>query len=333
MVRAYTTQENAGESHNLQVTTQLFNEAWKPSGGTTGWYATYGQTNLAQKLAGKTDFDAHTAARNVADQGRPAAGSDQFHQIFDSVRLKPIPKGGLLLDRSDLWALEGQYNLTDAIKFAEVLVGGNWRRYILNSEGTLFADKKGDPIKTDEYGVYIQAAKNLFDGVLRLTASGRYDKNENFEGRFTPRITALIKPAPDHNIRLSFQTAYRFPSNQQQWIDLNTGNGQLIGGVPALWNKYNMTLNPVFAAESLASGDTNKLVKVPYQAFKPESVVSYEAGYKSLVSKKLLIDFYVYYSEYQDFLSRRDLAQRKDPAGPLTDLYNPGTRNGYSYSV
>lgn len=332
MLRAYTTQENAGESHNLTVTTQLLNEAWKPSGGENGWYATYTQAYLAQKLAGKSEADAHTAARSVADQGRPEAGSAEFKRLFDSVRLKPIPEGGLLLDRSDLWVAEGQYNFQDVIKFAEVLVGGSWKQYVLNSQGTLFADKPGQPIKINEFGGYIQVAKNLGEYV-RLTASGRYDKNENFDGRFTPRITALIKPAKDHNIRLSFQTAYRFPTNQQQWIDLNTGNGRLIGGVPELWNSYNMTNNPVYSAESLMLGDTSKLVKVPYVAFKPESVTSFEAGYKALISKKLLVDVYGYYSQYENFLSRRDVAQKTDPNGPLTDLYNPETRNGYSVVV
>lgn len=311
-LRGYTTQENAGESHNLTVATQLLNESWKPSAGATGWYATYGQTFLAQKLAGKTDFDAHAASRAVADQGRPEAGSQRFKQIYDSVRLKPIPQGGLLLDKSDLWMVEGQYNLTDAVKFAEVLVGANWKQYILNSEGTLFGDKPGSPIKINEYGAYTQISKSFLKEGLRLTASGRYDKNANFDGRFTPRITALIKPAKDQNIRLSFQTAYRFPSNQQQWIDLNTGNGRILGGVKDLWDKYNMTNNPVYSKESLA---TTKLQTVPFVAIKPESVTSYEVGYKSLIKKKLLIDLYGYYSIYQNFLSRRDVAQKINPQG------------------
>ena len=94
-----------------------------------------------------------------------------------------------------------------------MLVGGNWKQYILNSQGTLFADKPGEPITINEVGAYIQVGKEIIHDRLKLTASGRYDKNENFEGRFTPRITALIKAAKDHNIRLSFQTAYRFPKH------------------------------------------------------------------------------------------------------------------------
>ncbi|PWU00761.1 MAG: TonB-dependent receptor [Bacteroidetes bacterium] len=323
--RAYTTQENSGESYNLTVATQLLNEGWKASGGSNGWYAQYAQAYLAAKLAGRPEMEAQNAARSVADQGRPQPGSPRFQQLLDSVRLLPIPQGGLFLDRSDLYMVEGQYNLTDVIKFAEVLVGGNYKRYVLNSQGTLFADKPGNPIGINEYGAYVQISKNIIQDFLKITASGRYDKNENFDGRFTPRITALIKPAKDHNIRLSYQTAYRFPSTQQQWIDLDVGTGRLIGGVKDLWDKYNMSDNPVYSLESVQAGNPQV---VPYTAFKPESVVSYEIGYKSLLAKKLLIDAYYYYSEYENFLSRRDVVQNKNPADmTFTDV------NGFSIVV
>ena len=73
-LRAFTTQENAGDSYNATVTARLFNEAWKPSGGTSGWYYQYSLAFLSAKLAGQTDIAAHNAARAVADQGRPLPG-------------------------------------------------------------------------------------------------------------------------------------------------------------------------------------------------------------------------------------------------------------------
>jgi outer membrane receptor protein involved in Fe transport len=328
MARAYTTQENAGEAHNMTVTMRLLNEAWKPS---TTWYPIYAVSYLTGKLSGLDDRTAHNSARSNADLGRPEAGSAEFKRLYDSVRLVPIPKGGLFLDRSDLYVVEGQYNLSEAIKIVEVLVGGNWKKYVLNSQGTLFPDKPGEPISISEYGAYLQLSKDIIKDRLRLTASGRYDKNENFDGRFTPRFTALIKPAKDHNIRLSFQTAYRFPTTQQQWIDLDLGSGnRLLGGVKELWDKYHMTENPVYDAAYLDGGP---LVVVPYTQFKPESVVSYEVGYKSLIQNKLLIDANIYFSQYEDFLSRRDVVQKKDPSGPDSDLLDVSKRNGYSIVV
>ncbi len=321
-LRGYTTQENAGESHNLTVTTQLFNEAWKPS---TTWYQQYAFAYINAKMGGLSDIQAHNAARAVADQRRPAAGSDQFKSIFDAVRKLPIPYGGLFLDKTDLWMTEGQYNLSSAVKFAEVLVGGNWKQYVLNSQGTLFADKPGQPIKINEVGAYVQIGKEIVKDKLKLTAAGRYDKNENFEGRFTPRITALFKPAKDHNIRFSYQTAYRFPSTQQQWIDLDIGTGRLLGCNKALWDKYDLINNPGYDPTTVPPQGTG-LTKVTFQQVKPESVSSFELGYKSLIAKKVLIDVYGYIGTYENFLSRRDVIQF--PGGIPQSTYK-----GYSIVV
>jgi outer membrane receptor protein involved in Fe transport len=121
-----------------------------------------------------------------------------------------------------MYHYEGQYNFSDKVKFADVLVGANFRRYSLNSNGTIFADTTG-PIGINEYGGYLQVQKRLLKDVLKLTGSIRYDKQQNFKGRATPRFSALVKVAEDHNIRLSYQTAYRFPSSQDQYINLFNG--------------------------------------------------------------------------------------------------------------
>lgn len=326
MLRAYTTQENSGESYNATVTARLFNENWKPSGGSTGWFSQYAQTYLGARLNGLSDFDAQTTARATADVGRPLPGSAAFKQGFDKVRSLPIggnPGGGLFVDRSDLYMYEGQYNfshLTHAV--ADILVGGNYKRYVLNSKGTLFADG-GGTIPIGEYGGYIQATRNLFNEFLKLTFSGRYDKNDNFKGRFTPRFTGLFRVAKDNNIRVSYQTAYRFPSTQQQWIDLDVGSStRLLGGVPFFQQKYNLNTN-TYLLSALPG------VKTPYTItpFKPESVSTYELGYKGLALQgNLLIDLYGYYGQYKDFLTRTLLVQPKANF-TVTDLANAISTN------
>ncbi|MEO7049645.1 MAG: TonB-dependent receptor, partial [Ferruginibacter sp.] len=308
MLRAYTTQENAGQSFNLAATTQNFNELWKPSGGATGWYAQYGQAYLSAKLGGASDADANASARAVADIGRPVIGTAAFNTLYDKVRKLPVPKGGALLDRSDLYNAEGNYNLSSLTKsVVEVLVGGNYRKYVLNSQGTLFADSTG-PISINEYGAYLQLGKQITRG-LKITASGRYDKNENFKGKFTPRVTAVIKVAEDNNIRLSYQTAYRFPSTQQQWINLDLNSYKLIGGNKSFNNYYHFDTNPIYNRDSLQNG---KVVPVAFGNSEPESLSSFEAGYKGLVlDKRLLIDIYGYAGQYTNFIGRTVVAQSK----------------------
>ena len=326
LIRAYTTQENAGESYNATVTTRLLNEAWKPSGGQTGWFSTYSQTYLGGRLNGLQDNSAHTLARTTADANRPDATSAQFKKIFDSLRAIPISSGGgLFVDRTNLYQVEGQYNLSELTgNYADVLVGGSFKRYVLNSEGTLFADKNG-PIGINEVGGYIQASKKLFNDILKLTVSGRYDNNQNFSGRFTPRFTGLFKVANNNHIRVSYQTAYRFPSTQQQWIDLDVGgNTRLIGGNNFFKTDKGLNSKPTFFLE------TNVADIKPYlsEEFKPESVRSFEMGYKGLLMEnKLLLDVYGYYGQYKNFITRRLLIQ--PTSGNVSDVIT-AVNNGTS---
>ncbi len=316
-LRAYTTQENAGESYNSTVATRLFNEAWKPS---TQWYPVYGQAYLNSKMNGMSDIDAHNAARSIADIGRPDAGSDQFKRLYDSVRLRPISAGGgLLVDRSNLYSLEGQYNLTPFTgKFAEILVGANYRRYELNSLGTLFSDTAGH-IPISEFGAYAQVTKAL-GGNVKLSVSARYDKNSNFKGRLTPRATLLVKLAENNHLRFSYQTAYRFPTNQQQYINLPAGsNTRIIGGIPSMLKFFHFDTNPVYDLNTLGLG----IPKVKtFGEFKPESLTSYEVGYRGLVAnKRLLIDAYGYWGVYHNFIVRSLVAQSL--TGNPNDLADP----------
>lgn len=324
--RAYTTQENAGESHNLSATAGYFNEGWKPTvtyaaDGTatpqpTDWAMEYAFTYLNSKLAGQNDLAAHNAARAYADRNRPQPGTPEFQKLWDQVRLTPIyKKGGLFLDKSDLYVAEGQYNFSSLLNnVVELLAGGNWRQFVLNSEKTLFHEVDG-PIKINEMGAYLQLGKEIIKDRLKLTGSGRYDKNEYFKGRFTPRVTAVVTPAKDHNIRLSYQTAYRFPSTQQQWIDLAVGAGTLIGGNKVIWEAYNLIDNPGYSAQEFIANPANR-IPIMYKEIKPESVVSYELGYKALISRKVMVDAYVYTGEYTNFIGRRDVVQFYDPADP-----------------
>jgi outer membrane receptor protein involved in Fe transport len=338
-LRAYTTQENAGDSYNATVTTRLVNEAWKPSGGANGWYAQYAMAFLNAKLAGQTDIVAQNTARAVADIGRPAPGSAEFKTLFDKIRSIPISKGGgLFVDKTNLYNIEGQYDLSPKTsQVADILVGANFKKYVLNSEGTLFADSTGK-IPINEFGAYIQATKKILNDRLKLIASARYDKNENFAGRFTPRFSAVVKVAEDNNIRLSYQQAYRFGSTQQQWINLRVGGGTaLIGGLQTFKDYYHFSSNPVYAIDnSMFAGSPN--IKT-FNKFKAETVNSFEGGYKGLLLKKrLLIDLYGYYGVYKDFIARTLVAQSlngdksvfTDPATVRANLSDPTKVTTYS---
>lgn len=343
-LRAYTTQENSGDSYAATITAVQMNRKWKDDGT---WFQQYIAAYSATMAAtGGASSVSHAGARSFADAGRFAPGSAGFKQAFKDVTSTSITNGGgLFADKSALYHFEGQYNFADKIKFADVLVGATYRFFNLNSGGTIFADN--DPkfgtgkIKIDEYGGYLQVSKKLFNDVLKLTGTVRYDKNQNFDGRFTPRLTGLVKVAKDNNIRLSYQTAYRFPSTQDQWINLNSPSSRLIGALPIFNQVYNFSGNPIYTAESIAAfrgtfaatGTVNPalLVQGKFSSIKPESVNSYEIGYRGVVSKKLLIDAYYYMSEYKDFLGRVAVARGKN--GTVPELLSPSSSDNFSFVV
>jgi len=220
----------------------------------------------------------------------------------------------------------------------EVLVGASFRRYVLNSHGTIFADTSGT-IGINEVGGYVQLQKWVLPDLLKLTVSGRYDKNQNFDGRFTPRATALFKITKDNSIRLSYQMAYRFPSTQDQWINLRTPASILIGGLPDFYNFYKFGTSPAYTAESIVAfrntGDPRVLQIADFGKLKPETANSYEIGYRGLATKELLIDGYVYYSRYSDFIGRKAVGRGQSASTnqtvALTELASPFTTTNYSF--
>ncbi len=337
-LRWYTTQENSGDSYNATIAARYFNEAWSPS---TTWYPTY-MTAMSQYIAaGLPSLSAHAAARAIADASRPT-GPIYNNPLFQKIVSTPISQGGaLFLDKTAMYNWEGQYNLTEALGLAktktELLVGGNLKKYVLNSQGTLFADTAGT-IGIVETGAYFQVSQRLANDVLKLSFSGRYDKNTNFDGRFTPRASLVIKAAEDHHFRFSYQNAYRFPSTQNQWINLLVGGGtRLMGGLPQLRDAYgfgpNNSSNPAYTLASFqlfaATGNAAVLQQQTFGSFKAESSTSYEIGYKGLFGKVFLLDAYFYWGQYQNFISSVNAVQSKN--GTIAGLASNYTV--YSISV
>ena len=353
--RAYTTQERSGEAYNATALGTLLNEAYNPSATYTGntvtggWFVDYATLYNAARMGAipgdptvHGDADAHAIARAYADRNRLQPGTTPFNTAKNAITSAYIGfgagrNGAKFNDKTNLYQYEGMYDFTDHIKFLELQVGGSHRIYVLNSNGTIFADTTGK-ITTNEYGGFLQVGKKLVNDRIHLIGSIRYDKNENFDGRFTPRIAGVFTVAPQHNIRLSYQTGYRNPTNQDQYIDLPIrANTRLIGGLPGiiaghdLYNNKGYTLTSVQAFQASGGTDPTLLKQWTFGKFKPESVAAYEIGYKGLIANKLLIDAYYYYDSYKDFLSYLVLVQNlltsPNPNIFATYVNNPNTVN------
>jgi len=348
-VRAYTTQENSGDAYATGTLGQLVNEAAKPS---TAWYPEYFstfaglaltnfgtvlQTNLLKGVApasavglaiGSTQASFpfyHGTARAVSDAGRLVPGSAGFNAAVAAIKGKPLPAGAKFTDKSALYHLEGMYNLSEKLNNKiELIVGANYRQYALNSEGSLFAlTDDGKEFSINEYGGYAQASKKLFADHLKITGSVRYDKNENFEGQFSPRISGVLTQGTS-NFRASLQTGFRIPTTQDQYINLLTPSARLLGGLAVVQDRYKLSGNSYTLQSILANQtDPSKWVVYKSKAWKPEQVQTFELGYKGMITPKMFVDFYAYQSNFTNFSAGQVVAQ---PSATLA-----GTLNYFSF--
>ena len=328
-VRGYVVSDNAGDSYDMVFTGININRSWKSD---AAWFGDYISTYAGATLGGATDAQAHAAARAAAETGRLLPGTPAFQNAFNQVIANPdLGSGSRFQDTSKYYHGDANYNFSHLWDVVDVQVGGSYRKYELNSGGTIYTDFDGT-IPYSEFGVYTQLQKEFDlneEMKLKLTGSERYDKSEFFDGFVSPRISAGLTINENHNIRASLQTGFRNPSTQDLFIGLDTGRSVLVGSAPDNLDRYSRT-HPVSAAGQISgqpatitqtggAAYTNSYLESSVQAFansdnpadleignsalvKPEKITSMEVGYRGKLDK-VIVDMSVYYNKYQDFIS------------------------------
>ena len=330
-VRGYLTSEDAGDSYDTRFAAININRSWKDD---NTWFGEYVGAYFLGTLSGLTSDQAHGLARQSAETGRLIPGTAAFQTAFNKVTSDPdLVTGSKFQDNTKLYHADANYNLKDHIDFAEFQVGGSYRRYSLNSNGSIFTDYNG-PINYNEFGVYTQMQKKfLEDDRLKLTASVRYDKAQNFDGNYSPRVSLAYAAGENknQNFRASFQTGFRNPTTQDQYIGLNAGRAYLMGSAPDNLDRFSTPQLPVSGAGQNFTGSptvsvvgrsayensfslSSVLAGAPTKAnvtlVKPEKVTAYEVGYRGLVNagdQRITVDLSVYYNSYEDFISGKNV--------------------------
>ncbi|MFL0162362.1 TonB-dependent receptor [Aquirufa salirivi] len=353
-IRGYSVQENSNDSYNTRSLGQFINRTWvqdlngqvvSPANADAMWFTRY--EAAFKGTVNSVSANDNSAARAFADRGRLAPGTMAFEAAKDASIHNYGLSGAGVFSASKFYHADGQYDLSKDIKFVDLLVGGSVRQYSMFTNGSLFDDAK-NPISILEWGSFVQASKKLFNEKLKLAASLRYDKNENFQGNSTPRFSGVYSVTPLHNFRASYQTGFRNPTPVDQFIKLNVGPITILGGAPNnsagmnvyensyMANSVNAFGNAVGAAIGAGTSPpvaiaANKdlLVKANVAYIKPEQQKAFELGYKGVVNGKLLIDLNYYQSWYTDFILNTVVIQ---PAAPV--LGSDGKPNiGAAYQV
>ncbi|MEN8251356.1 MAG: hypothetical protein ABFS32_20670, partial [Bacteroidota bacterium] len=238
-VRGYVTLEDAGDAYDSRFLAWNINRAWKDD---TQWFTDYATAYITTLTINPSQdkLTAHNYARGQADLDRMEPGTHRFDSTKNVIMQRAdLATGSKFIDTSKMYHAEGNYNFKNEIDLIDLAIGAHYRRYELNSSGTIFNDADGS-IPINEYGGYIQASKKIANDRLKVGASIRYDKNENFDGQYSPRAYAVFSLDEDkkHNIRVSYQTGFRNPDTQSQFIALDLGPATLVGGTQKNLDMY-----------------------------------------------------------------------------------------------
>lgn len=330
-LRGYITSEGSGNSYDTRFTGININRAWKSD---LDWFTDYATTFIGAKLGVGTgvqldDATAHAAARQAADTGRLEPGSAAFQAAFDRVTSDgDLTTGSRFIDETRLRHIDANYNLSYLTKeVVDFQVGGSFREYDLRSNGTIFTDVDG-PIKYNEFGAYAQLQKKLFEDRLKLTGSIRYDKNEFFDGFWSPRLSVVYTAGENRNqnFRASIQQGFRNPTTQDLFIGLNVGAAILVGSAPNNLDRYNLDV-PISAtgqtiigtdvvtltgrdayerAFSVSSVQAGAPEAINTPLVQPEEITAIEVGYRAQFGK-VAIDLSGYYNDYENFISNTNV--------------------------
>ena len=296
-LRGYTINEDGGKSYDMTFTAININRIWKSD---SQWFADYGGAFGAATLGfvpgvGTTPAEAHAYARSTADNGRLIPGTQEFKDAFNKVIADPnVLSVSKLVDNSRIYHSDANYNFKDLFELAkiEMQMGGSYRNYQLNSQGRIYTDANST-INYNEYGIYSQVQKKFLDDRLKLTGSVRYDKAQNFEGNFSPRLSFVfaLDKEKNHNLRGSFQTGFRNPTTQDQYIGFDIGNRVLIGSAPDNLTRFTEIRGNDINGSGLISpfgigvlGTNTKTLNgedAYYNSFTKDSYLLFDAAYRN----------------------------------------------------
>ncbi|SFS35841.1 TonB-dependent receptor [Mucilaginibacter polytrichastri] len=357
LIRAYESIENTGKSYNVKPLADNLdlNHASNSVWGTTYKNALTAYGNANGGLTSANFAAANNAARAAADAGRVEPGTAAFDQLKNTIiginnwdiKSSLIPNapatgGAALIQKSHMYNAEAQWDLTDKVKFVDLLVGGDVRIYELIPDGNNFVDfsrpisersvqlpdgSYGDNVYYRKYGAFTQVTKTFFDNKLKLFGSLRWDYNPDFKPKFTPRLAAVYSVNENHNFRFTFQNGYRFPSLFEALSFVNNGRVRRVGSLPFindglgyLGNSYTQASVAAFnaavkAAPGAASGtdatalaNRSLLQVADLPAARPEQITSFEVGYKGIFfDNKVFLDIDAYSNVYNGFLGQEQV--------------------------
>jgi outer membrane receptor for ferrienterochelin and colicin len=334
-IRAYATNEDAGNSYDAVLTSFLMQDAASDDWDWYNRYRGYWQGNIRDQvrnldpnviweptLGATFDITAvdsvvdanpeqmaiwHDEAEAFAneehgDLGGALAyfepGTARFDSLLTDITSKTsfLEGGSRIQDKSALYHLHGEKIFNT--EFAKFTVGANGRTYRPKSEGALFSDTGGITIINREFGVYAGVEKRFKDDEWILKTSMRVDKNENFNFLPSPALSLIWQPNKEHSLRATLTSAIRNPTLLNQYMYYNVGRAKLVGNISG----YDSLVTIESLRDYYYTQNPDTLSYFNLDPIAPEEVKSVEVGYRGVLFKNLYVDMNYYFNSYTNFI-------------------------------
>jgi len=335
-VRLYATNEDAGNSYDAVLTAFLLQDAAASDANWQNRYRQYWSNQITDRVrdldpsvqwtpivGSPADYDAinavidanpdsmfvwHQEAREFADsefsnlemQDYFEPGSHRFDSLLADITTKTsfLEGGSRIVDKSALYHLHAEKIFNTS--FAKFTIGGNGRIYTPKSGGSLFSDTNGVRIINKEFGFYAGMDKKFIDDKLIFRASIRVDKNQNFDFLPSPAASLIWQPNKQHTIKGTVTSAIRNPTLLNQYMYYNVGRAKLVGNISGYDSL--VTVESIRNCYSTLVPNIDTLDYFNLDPIRPESVKSFEIGYKGMFFNKLFVDVSYYFNSYNNFI-------------------------------
>ena len=229
-------------------------------------------------------------------------GTSEFNSLKNHITSTLFTEGGSrFYDKSALYHTQGERTFTYD-NGAVFRIGGNFRLYTPKSAGTIFSDTAGTVITNREAGLYGGWEQSFIDERLKLSATGRVDKNQNFRALVSPAVSSVYKATENQTFRLSFSSAIRNPTLADQYLNYNVGRAVLLGNLDGFDSLVTIDNIADYLGKPANERLSHDFGYFNVDAIRPEKVKTVEAGYRATIGSRVFVDANYYYSLYDDFI-------------------------------
>jgi len=239
-------------------------------------------------------------ARLAWDAG--GSGVSAWYSGFSLPEMVRLASGEPVYTSEAAFHLEGRTSQSFAREAGRLVVGASVQDNEVNSKGTILGLAYDD--RSDQYyGAFAQLEYRV--GLVRVIGAVRWDDANLYAPQLSPKAAFVFTPTKNHALRVSVNRAFLTPSLPTLFAASAAGRGiQNLSAIEAQL-RADPSVGPALAAVPNGTLFTNSAA-VPESSLgnpvlAPQTVTSYEAGYKGQIGWRAFITLDAYAARIENF--------------------------------